>query len=82
MKTKDMDYGRAPSMPGYTKLVNLLNRPSGWKKRDVLENLACDARTDFGSYEYHANKRDWNNALVCLEDGIEKALKIREALKS
>lgn len=82
MKTSEMDYGRAPTTPGYTKLIARLNLLSGWKKRDTLQSLATDARTDFSSYEYHANKKDWANALVCLEDGIAKAEKIKRELKS
>lgn len=78
--SKTMDYDRRPFLRGWTNICCRLARLSGWRLRQDLEQAADNAHRDFGAFAAHFERKDWPNAIVCLEDGIKEAKKVHQLL--
>lgn len=81
-KAKGRDYERDPETPGWTKLANKLESVGGWRLRSELDNVLEAARTDLGAACSHIERKDWPNALVCIEDALKGATELRRILNS
>jgi hypothetical protein len=81
-KAKTRDYGRDPETPGWTKLANKLESVGGWRLRSELDNVLEAARTDLGAACSHIERKDWPNAIVCIEDALKGGTELRRILNS